>query len=146
MHIGAGQNSALLSWVGTEPALGSLRSLASKNNWPQEGVGFLILYESELKTAWRPLPPDPSEEALKVAMAMDSLFALPERYDGHPLAGAFWMALGARLGLQPLHRFPGMVLARLETRREKVADRHVAALKRALLKSEASGLVIQMDL
>ena len=40
MHIGTGQNSALLSWVGTEPALGSLRSLASKNNWPQEGVGF----------------------------------------------------------------------------------------------------------
>ena len=146
MNIGTGQDRVALSWVGSEPALGSLRAFASKNGWPQEGIGFLILEGSNLRSTWRPLPPEPSADACKAALAMDSLFALPELSEAHPLGGAFWVALGARLGLQPLHRVPGMILARLETRREKVLDPYVDALRRALLISEARGLVIQIDI
>ena len=146
MNLGTGQDCVRLSWVGSEPALGSMRSFASANGWPQEGIGFLILDGSNLKSTWRPLPPEPSEDAFQAALAMDSLFALPELSEAHPLGGAFWFALGARLGLQPLHRVPGMIIARLETRREKVVDPFVDALRNALLKSEARGLVIQIDI
>jgi hypothetical protein len=144
--LGTEQDHVALSWVGSEPTLGSLRAFASKNGWPQEGIGFLILDGSNLRSTWRPLPPEPSADASKAALAMDSLFALPEFSEPHPLGGAFWVALGARLGLQPLHRVPGMILARLETRREKVLDPYVDALRRALLISEARGLVIQIDI
>ncbi len=146
MYIEAGQDSVTLSWIGSEPTLGSLRALASQSGWPQEGIGFLILDGSNMKSTWRPLPPEPTEDAFKVALAMDSLFALPELPDAHPLGGAFWVALGAQLGLQPLYRVPGMILARLDARREKVLDPYVAALRRALLISEARGLVIQIDI
>ena len=146
MDIGTGQDCVALSWAGREPALGSLRTFALKNGWPQEGIGFLILDGTDLKSTWRPLPPEPSEDAFKAALAMDSLFALPKLSEAHPLGGAFWVALGARLGLQPLYRVPGMILARLEARREKVLDLYVEALRRALLISEARGLVIQIDM
>ena len=146
MNIGTGQDRVALSWVGSEPAVGSLRAFASRNGWPDEGMGFLIFDGSTLKSTWRPLPPEPSEDASKAALAMDSFFALPDRSDVHPLGGAFWVALGARLGLQPLHRVPGMILARLEARREKVLDPYVDALRRSLLMSEARGLVIQIDI
>ena len=146
MNLGTGSNGVTLSWVGSEPTLGSLRTLASTNGWPQDGIGFLILTGNGLKTTWRPLPPEPSQDASKAALAMDCLFALSEHHTGHPLGGAFWMALGARLGLQPLYRVPGMILARLDARREKITDPYVGALSKALLKSEARGLVIQMDI
>ena len=146
MKIKAGQDSINVSWVGSEPTLGSLRTLASRNGWPQEGIGFLILDGNELFTAWRPLPPEPSEDACKAAMAMDSLFALPEHPNGHPLDEAFWRALGSRLGLEPLHQVPGVILSRLGSRREKITDPYVDFLKRALLISEAGGLVIQIDI
>ena len=146
MNIGTEQDRVVLSWVGSEPVLGSLRTFALKNGWPQEGIGFLVFDGSYLKSTWRPLPPEPSEDAFKAALAMDSLFALPELSEAHPLSGAFWLALGARLGLQPLHRVPGMILVRLDTRREKVLAPYVGALRRALLKSEARGLVIQIDI
>ena len=145
MNIGTGQDSVTVSWVGSEPTLGSLRALASKNRWPQEGIGFLILDESDLITAWRPLPPEPSEDAYKAAMAMDSFFALPTHPNEHPLDGTFWTALGARLGLEPLHQVPGVILSRLGSRREKITAPYVDALRKALLVSEASGLVIQID-
>lgn len=146
MNIGTGQDRVTLSWVGNEPTVGSLRSFASRNGWPEEGMGFLILDGSTLKSTWRPLPPEPSEDPSKAALAMDSFFALPDRSGGHPLGGAFWVALGARLGLQPLNRFPGMILARLDARREKALDPYVEALRRALLVAEARGLVIQIDI
>ena len=146
MNIGTGQDCVGLSWIGSEPALGSLRAFASKNGWPEEGIGFLILDGSTMKSTWRPLPPEPSEDPFNAALAIDSFFALSDRSDVHPLGGAFWVALGARLGLQPLHRVPGMILARLEARREKVLDPYVDVLRRALLISEARGLVIQIDI
>ena len=146
MNIGTGQDSVTVSWVGSEPTLGSLRALASKNSWPQEGIGFLILDGSKLITTWRPLPPEPSEDAFKAAMAMDSLFALPTHPNGHPLDGAFWTTLGARLGLEPLHQVPGVILSRLGSRREKITDPYVDVLRKALLISESRGLVIQIDI
>ena len=139
-------DSVTVSWVGNEPTLGSLRALALKNGWPQEGIGFLILEGDRLVTSWRPLPPEPSKDALKAAMAMDSLFALPEHLNEHPLDGAFWTALGDRLGLEPLHQVPGVILSRLRSRREKITDPYVEALREALLISESRGLVIQIDI
>lgn len=134
-----------LSWVGIEPALGSLRSLAIENNWPQRGVVFLILAGDELKTTWRHYPPDPSDDPLVIARAMGCLFAFSEPSKGHPLGGDFWVILGERLGLQPEYRVPGMILARLKSRREKVMEPYVAALERSLLISESRGLTVQVN-
>ena len=145
LSLGTGKSRINLSWVGNEPALGSLRAIASEEGWPQQGVGFLVPDGSELWTTWKHLPPDPLEEASAIARAMSSLFALPEPLQGHPLGGDFWMLLGERLGLQPRHRGPGMVLARLATRREKVVEPYVDALRQALLLSEAHGLVVKLD-
>ena len=144
--IGTGHDSVTMSWVGSEPALGSLRALALKQGWPQEGIGFLILDGDRLVTSWRPLPPEPSKEALKASTAMNSLFALPEHPNEHPLDGAFWTVLGARLGLEPLHQVPGLILPRLRSRREKITDPYVEALREALLISESRGLVVQIDI
>ena len=144
--IGTGHDSVTVSWVGSEPALGSLRALALKQGWPQEGIGFLILDGDRLVTSWRPLPPEPSKDALKAATAMNSLFALPEHPNEHPLDGAFWTVLGAQLGLEPLHQVPGLILPRLRSRREKITDPYVEALREALLISESRGLVVQIDI
>jgi len=144
-NIGSDHDNVTVSWVGSEPTLGSLRALALKHGWPQEGFGFLILDGDRLITAWRPLPPEPSKDALKTAIAMDSLFALPEHPNGHPLDGAFWTSLGSQLGLEPLHRVPGVILPRLRSRREKVTEPYVEALREALLISESDGLVVQID-
>ena len=92
------------------------------------------------------MPPEPSKDALKAAMAMDSLFALPEHLNELHLDGAFWTALGDRLGLEPLHKVPGVILSRLRSRREKITDPYVEALREALLISESRGLVIQIDI
>ena len=145
-NIGTGHDSVTVSWVGSEPALGSLRALGLKHGWPQEGIGFLILDGDTLVTSWRPSPPEPSKDASKAAIAMNSLFALPEHPNEHPLDGAFWTVLGARLGLEPLHQVPGLILPRLRSRREKIADPYVEALREALLISESRGLVVQIDI
>ena len=145
LNLGTGKNRINLSWVGNEPALGSLRAIASEEGWPQQGVGFVIPDGSELRATWKHLSPDPSEEAATIARAISSLFALPEPLQGHPLGGDFWMLLGERLRLQPQHRGPGMVLARLATRREKVVEPYVDALRQALLMSESRGLVVKLD-
>ena len=144
--IGTGHDSVTVSWVGSEPTLGSLRAIALRHGWPQEGIGFLILDGNRLVTSWRPLPPEPSRNALKAATAMNSLFALPEHPNEHPLDGAFWTVLGARLGLEPLHQVPGLILPRLRSRREKITDPYVEALREALLISESRGLVVQIDI
>ena len=145
-NIGIGHDSVTVSWVGSEPTLGSLRALALKHGWPQEGIGFLILDGDRLVTSWRPLPPEPSRDAWEAAIAMNSLFALPEHPNEHPLGGAFWTVLGARLGLEPLHQVPGLILPRLRSRREKITDPYVEALREALLISESRGLVVQIDI
>ena len=134
-----------LSWVGREPALGSLRSLAMENNWPRRGVAFLTLADDELRSAWKHCPPEPSEDPSEISRAMGCLFAFSEPSQGHPLAGGFWVLLGERLGLQPEHRVPGMILARLKSRREKIVEPYVESLERSLLISEARGLMIRVD-
>lgn len=144
--LGTGRSRISVSWVGNEPALGSLRNVAKENGWPKRGVGFLILEGIELQAKWRPLPPSPSQDAGTMAQAMAALFALPEGSKGHPLGGSFWTALGERLGLQPIHRVPGMVLARLATRREAFVAPYVDALREALLLSEARGLEVTINI
>ena len=141
----AGKEHINLSWVGKEPALGSLRTIALENNWPRRGVAFLTLVEDGIALTWRSYPPEPSEDASTIARAMSRLFAFSETSQGHPLGGNFWVILGERLGLPPQYRVPGMVLARLRSRREKIVEPYVQALEHSFLMSEAHGLVVQVD-
>ena len=141
----AGKEHINLSWIGKEPALGSLRTIALENNWPRRGVAFLTLVESGVELTWKHYPPEPSEDVSSVARAMSRLFAFSEISQGHPLGGSFWVILGERLGLPPQYRVPGMVLARLRSRREKIVEPYVQALEHSFLLSEAHGLVVQVD-
>ena len=145
LRLGKGRGRISVSWVEKEPSLGSLRHLALENGWPQRGVAFLTLAEDELHTSWKPSPPEPSTEPSVIVQAMGSLFALSPPLEGHPLDGDFWVLLGERLGLKHSYGVPGMVLARLSGRREKVVEPYVDALRQALLLSEARGLVVQLD-
>lgn len=80
-----------------------------------------------------------------IAAAIGTLFAFTPSAEGHPLAGSFWEALGTNLGLQATQRVPGVILARLASRREPFVAPYVDALKKALLVSEANGLRVQVD-
>ena len=146
LNLENGTGAINLSWVGREPTLGSLRSLATENGWPQSGLAFIILAEDELRSIWRQYPPEPSEDPATIARAMGCLFAFAEPTQRHPLSGDFWMLLGERLGLQAHHRVPGTILARLKSRREKIVEPYVEALRESLLISEARGLVIQLNI
>lgn len=145
LMLGRGKGRINVSWVEKEPSLGSVRHLASENGWPQRGVAFLTLAEDDLRTSWKPFPPEPSTEPSTIVQAMGSLFALSVPLQEHPLDGGFWMHLGERLGLEHSYGVPGMVLARLSGRRERVVEPYVDALRQALLISEARGLVVQLD-
>lgn len=145
LNLKAENGQIHLSWAGKEPTIGSLRSLALENSWPHRGVAYLILADGKLESTWKYHPSEPSTEALTIAQAMGCLFAFSEPSQGHPLGGDFWTLLGERLGLQPQYRVPGMILARLKTRREKVVEPYVEALENSLLISEARGLVVQVN-
>ena len=77
---------------------------------------------------------------------MASLFALEKSVAGHPLSGSFWTALGERLELEETQRVPGVVLARLASRREAIVTPYVDALREALMVAEAEGLEVSINL
>ncbi len=144
--LGNDNRTLVLSWVGNEPTLGSMRNLALRDSWPEHGLGFIVLADSELVTVTKPLPPNPSTDAAIAASAMSSLFALSHNNQGHPLSGGFWTALGERLGLEATQRVPGIVLARLASRRDQLVMPYVDTLRTAFLIAEANGLEVQIEL
>lgn len=145
LFLRSGASGVVVSWYGTEPTLGSLRDLMFHESWPDRGLGFLILKGSGLSTLTVPPPPSPSTEPSTIAAAIGSFFAFVPPAEGHPLAGSFWEALGESLGLQATQRVPGVILARLASRREPLVTPYVDALRKALLMGEARGLRVQVD-
>jgi hypothetical protein len=59
-----------LSWLGKQPALGSLRKLAIQDRWPRKGFAFIILSATGLTVKHAPLPPEPSNDPKAVIEAI----------------------------------------------------------------------------
>jgi len=87
--LGNNGRTLVISWIGNEPALGSMRNLALSDSWPEHGLGFIILADDKLVTVTTPPPPKPSTDANIIASAMNSLFAISHNNQGHPLSGFF---------------------------------------------------------
>jgi hypothetical protein len=126
--LGNKDRGVILTWLGKEPSLGSMRKLAFQDGWPNEGFAFIIVSPTGLHTLTMPLPPGPKKDPKVIVKAVSSLFAMPECQE-YPPSTPFWLTLGSRLGLSPDQSEADFVLKRLKSRRDRLLAPYLKMLR-----------------
>ena len=139
MVLGHKGHSITLSWLGKQPAIGSMRELAIQEGWPRKGFAFIILSETGLKTSHTSFTPEPSSDPNDAVEAISALFAMPCEWSGHVASPVFWLTLGERLNLPPEQRLPDIILDRLAVRRERLVAPFLGPLRKAWLTTAGGG-------